>query len=239
MNKKMIIRAVSIVAALIILITCVILSGIDKRNVSSKYAPLKEYVSEILDEEDSNFDGAFELAIKTSARVERGDVFGSGNIYAITENEVILVTAYHVLSESEDPIKVTFWNYKEYDAEIFGVDEALDIAFLRSEPEINSLFKSVYIDGIAPAIGEEVLVIDPYINKASIGFVENPKVFVESFNMDMIKCMCVGNPGMSGSGLFNERGIFLGIVIAGGDDGSIVCADVNAINKVYENVVKK
>ena len=51
--------------------------------------------------------------------------------------------------------------------------------------------------------------------------------------MDIIYCYCAVTPGMSGAGLFDESGHYLGILLGGSDEAEAVCLDAASINESF------
>ena len=61
------------------------------------------------------------------------------------------------------------------------------------------------------------------------GVVELPSVYSEDFGREMIVCYCSVDPGMSGTGLFDEAGNYLGMLLGTTDEGEAVCLESGII----------
>lgn len=66
------------------------------------------HVSEVLSEEEADYGKAMELASKTSVQVKASSLMGSGNIYKITDDKIVIVTALHIFGDGEDTGVVVF-----------------------------------------------------------------------------------------------------------------------------------
>ncbi len=162
--------------------------------------------------------------------VSSGETYGNGVIYSIDDNEIIIATASHVISEDDD-ITVTFCDKKESSASLIRQDLSLDIAFLKVEKSdkeyTDDIYKAVAISGSSelPSYtdpGTQVYVYDSITGKTQAGSIALSSVYSEDFEMDLICCYLDADPGMSGCGLFNADSHCLGMLLGGTDDGKSV-----------------
>lgn len=188
---------------------------------------------------ENQSDAIYEIDIsKLSVAVSCGDYYGCGTIYDSDVNSYTIVTARHVLQDyydgaSED-IMVKFENNESCKASILNENIDLDIVFLDVDKiEISTEYYSVADtssgsggsseSGSTLSIGQTIYLVDANTGDIYAGSIANPSVYSEDFSMDMIYCYCAVTPGMSGTGLFDEEGKYLGILLGGSDEAEAVC----------------
>ncbi len=190
---------------------------------------------------ENQSDAIYEVDIsKLSVAVSCGEYYGCGTIYDSDVNSYTIVTARHVLQDyydgaSED-IMVKFENNESCKASILNENIDLDIVFLDVDKiEISTDYYSVADtssgsdgsseSGSTLSIGQTIYLVDANTGDIYAGSIANPSVYSEDFSMDMIYCYCAVTPGMSGTGLFDEEGKYLGILLGGSDEAEAVCLD--------------
>ncbi len=181
---------------------------------------------------------------RLSATVSCGDYFCCGTIYDRTDSGLIILTAAHVLydytSDPEaHPITVTIENTEYKRASLLNSSDALDIAFLYLEDtQLSSSFGSISfpISDDHPIAEETIYLVNATTGDICAGSVASPKTYCEELGMDMIYCYCDVVPGMSGAGLFDEDGNFLGLLIAGSDEVDALCLDAASIKEFYDHI---
>ncbi len=175
---------------------------------------------------------------KLSVAVTCGEYYGCGTIYDDDKSSFTIVTARHVLQDyydgaSED-IMVKFENNESGTASILYEDIDLAIVFLGvgkkdistdyySVSDISSGSGTSSESGSTLYIGQTIYLVDANTGDIYAGSIANPSVYSEDFGMDMIYCYCAVTPGMSGTGLFDEEGKYLGILLGGSDEAEAVC----------------
>ena len=82
-----------------------------------------------------------------------------------------------------------------------------------------------------PESGENIFMVIPDYNTASAGLVASPETFSEDFNQDVIYCYLDVNEGMSGGGLFDYKGRYLGLLLGGSDEGEGVFLSTDEIER--------
>ena len=175
---------------------------------------------------------------KLSVVVSCGEYYGCGTVYDRTGDDLVIVSARHILEDyfsgvSTD-IKVGFSDGTVSNASLIKEDTGLDIVFLSVKRDL----KGPYVkkkSAASPAIGEPVYLVDSNTSDVYAGSVASPSIYSEDFGMDMIYCYCLVTPGMSGTGLFDEEGRYLGILLGGSDEAEAVCLDASAIYEAYNN----
>lgn len=186
---------------------------------------------------------------KLCVTVSCGEYYGCGTIYDSDESSFTIVTARHVLDEyfagSSDSIEVTFDDQSCCAATIISDTPSLDIAFLNIDADaVSESYYSVSDispgsdanvseANIIPASGQTIYFADANTGDVYAGSIISPSVYSEDFGMDMIYCYCAVTSGMSGTGLFDESGNYLGILLGGSDEAEAVCLDASSVRDAY------
>ena len=192
--------------------------------------------------------------MKLSTTVSCGDHYGCGTIYDDVDGHFVIVTAMHVLEDYysgvSDEILVEFDNHEECSATILKEEMDLDIVFLRTERSsisdeyysVSDLTSNISISSESSnnsnsdntlLSGQTIYFVDANTGDIYAGSIASPSVYSEDFGMDMIYCYCAVTPGMSGTGLFDEDGNYLGILLGGSDEAAAVCLDAGSIKDAY------
>ncbi len=212
---KKLIAAMSIVALIFVCTSCGAANG--KSGASNTDTP--------------DFDSSFNCALKSSVKVESGTLSGSGNIWKIGKKTITVVTASHVIDDKED-IKVYFWNGDHAGAQVFTNNSEKDYCLLTVKVDDT---KDLDLGAVSPSkslpeTGESIFMVIPDYNTASAGLVAGPEVYSEDFSQNLIYCYVDVNEGMSGGGLFNNHGKYLGLLLGGSDEGEGVFLPSSHIN---------
>ncbi len=181
---------------------------------------------------DGDFDSAFNHALKTSVTIDSGNLSGSGNIWKIGKKTITVITASHVIDDKED-ITVYFWNGDHASAQVFTNNEEKDFCLLTVKVDDTKKIdiKEVKPGKNLPESGENIFMVIPDYNTASAGLVASPETFSEDFNQDVIYCYLDVNEGMSGGGLFDYKGRYLGLLLGGSDEGEGVFLSTDEIER--------
>ncbi len=147
------------------------------------------------------------------------DRMGSGVIYKETENAYIILTAGHVISEDENSAHITFPDGTTVLGEIISNAKGRDLAFCRVEKPAG-VHEPVVIEKTACDVlksSDEVYASGQgYLVPATIysGQVVAVNIFSEDLQKNVITTSAKCQPGMSGGGLFDAKGRFLGLIVA-------------------------
>ena len=152
---------------------------------------------------------------------QSGMVCGSGIIAGETEEELIIATNYHVVSETEE-ILVKFIDDTEHTAYIKGTDPANDIAVLTvfvsdiDEDTRNSISVATFGDSDELQIGEPAIAIGDamgYGQSVTTGVISavNREFVINDNTLCFIQTDAAINPGNSGGALLNVKGEVIGI----------------------------
>ena len=186
--------------------------------------------------------------------VSCGEHYGCGTIYDSDDSSFIIVTAMHVLEDYyggvSDEIVVTFDDQELCEATILKDSATLDIVFLSvdkgtvsddhysifdftSDKNISSESSNNVKSDNTLLPGQTIYFVDANTGDIYAGSIASPSVYAEDFGMEMIYCYCAVTPGMSGTGMFDEDGHYLGILLGGSDEAEAVCLDAGSIRKAY------
>lgn len=204
--------------------------------------------AEVLSADQDGFTGSLAAAVEITA----GNQYGRGVVYDRDEQGLILVTAGHVIpaATEADGISITFQDGQTAVCSGYALAAEADCAFLR-----------VFMEDI-PAEGQEdyqpvkkdrdqfdalesgtgIFLADPRAdNELGCHFamvVEN-WIYVEDFSQHMMLLSGEAYAGMSGAGVFDEEGCFLGILCGGSDAGELAVLPYSVIETNYGEVSGK
>lgn len=177
-----------------------------------------------------------------SVAVSCGDLYGCGTIYGSDSDCLIIVTAAHVLSDHTldqgKEISVTPKNSDPITANLLNQFDDLDIAFLSIEKKAVAVETGILpsqspAPASAPVSGDAVYFVDAGVPEIYAGSIASPSIFSEDLGMDVIYCYCAVTPGMSGTGLFDEKGHYLGILLGGSENAEAVCLEASKVRNAY------
>ena len=145
---------------------------------------------------------------------------GSGTIIAQNDQELLILTSYHVV-EGSSSLYVTFINDASVDGYIKAADEEKDIAIVAvpladiDQDTINSI-KIATISTEEPEVGDGCVVIGNALGygiSVTSGIVSalNREITVEGMNLTLIQTDAAINFGNSGGCMVNSRGEIIGI----------------------------
>lgn len=212
-------------------------------------------VQETLEAADT--ERAAALSGATIVRIEVGRAgntyYGSGVIWDLDSEEDILViaTCGHLLEE-EDRVKVFFadgtsvWGLGEEGLPWRRSDEA-DAGFIsvplsslkETQPDIRlvRLHQRLY-DTLSS--GDAVFAVgstqDGVADVVCTGSLSEKALYMEEFGSDMMLLQCGSGPGMSGSGVYDGYGNFIGL-LAGGDGERTAVLPMEVLNAAYEQIM--
>lgn len=162
------------------------------------------------------------VSVEASGQVY-ADSHGSGIVWNTNQNDVVVLTNYHLVNESEN-INVTFANNITKQAKLIGYDIASDIALLSIETDfkVSSIIKG---DSAQITKGEYAIAIGSPISNAlqgsvTFGVISNNVILVPidsdddglyDYNEVLIQTDANMNVGNSGGALVNLNGDLLGL----------------------------
>lgn len=190
---------------------------------------------------------AYDRVKRGIVRIDVDGLYGSGVIWEMGEEEVVIASNRHLLETWDEGSFVTFGNGKKAGGEIVGLSEKSDIGFvsveiedigyeaalgLRAVEQSEAVYKSmdagerIFIVGSSDGVGETMYE----------GTFQNGWWYIEEFDAYMILGFCYGKPGMSGGGTFDACGNFIGMMSGGTGGDEIVSLPVTVMMEEYERL---
>ncbi len=166
-------------------------------------------------------------ASKSVVRIVMGQYAGSGLIWRMEEEGMVLVSNKHLLREAACGT-VTFSNGMALQAENLHFSQEYDLGFLfiPREELASELLRDCYEVRRVQALPEQIenqriMQIASSQQPAADCYkgISKGMTFVPEFQAVMLETECFSKAGMSGGGVFDEQGYLLGM-IAGGDVNS-------------------
>lgn len=235
---------------------CGRITGTEKDDENSSIEPSEEILMEknicvktVWTGKEENIDKAVMENQAASVQVIAGKEYGSGVLWDVRGEKLIVATAAHVLAEAETG-KLLFVDKWEAEFELLYQDLEKDIAFLETDlsavPEetcqkirLVSISDSCYqnlkagteiglvgIDGMLPGS------MPDDISVTSTGTVIEKNWYVADFPIEMLYMKCYAQPGMSGCGVFDAHGHLLGL-LDGGNGEESVGIPVSVMEEMY------
>ncbi len=180
---------------------------------------------------------------------------GSGIVFNITNEKIMIVTNYHVL-ERATKVSVKFANDAIAIASLAGQDQETDLAVISvdradlSEESIKQLSVASFGDSEELEVGEMVIAIGnpmgaEFTNTVTMGIVSalNRKITMTNRTFNLIQTDAAINPGNSGGALVNYKGEVIGInsikIIDTQIEGIGFAIPSNTIKPIVEELVNK
>lgn len=146
---------------------------------------------------------------------------GSGIIVGKSEEELLIVTNHHVITDSK-AIKVTFINNDILDAKVKGTDQTADLAVVAvslkdiKEETLDKIQIASLGDSTKVKVGELSIAIGNalgYGQSVTVGYIsaKDREVNIEGRKMVLLQTDAAINPGNSGGALLNINGEVIGI----------------------------
>lgn len=195
---------------------------------------------------------AFEKVLSSCVRIQVEGHYGSGSIYKMTEQEVVIATNRHVLQYWNEDSYVTFMNGASVPGRLLGVSDTADVGFVAvSVQEIG--YELIWflhtVRCMEPGETGALEQGDAYfaVNMSSRGqapvccegVVVEPQIWLDAFQMPMLLGKGEAVPGMSGGGIFDLHGSYLGMVTGGTEEGITAAVPVDAVAAAYEEIEEK
>lgn len=192
--------------------------------------------------EDAKMQIVYQLARRSVVKAVVKDSAGSGIVLKIDDEGIVIVSNRHLLMK-DVKAEVTFFNAESAVAEIIGYSQQYDIGFLKvggknvTAKILRDIYEAVpaeYALGMAynaQSFNDEyadrpVLQIGADLSGNGDNFFAGNILgigYEPVFNTDVLKTKCYSKAGMSGGGVFDAGGRFLGMLSGGEvDDGAAV-----------------
>lgn len=225
-----------------------LIQTVSSRDIYEGAAALKLLHCPVLEQE--NPDAAYKNVKNSVVRVIMGKAYGSGVIYAMTADAVIIATNRHVLQYWEDTEGIVWFPQGYFmNARCLGSAENCDVGFLQVEcsefpTETLLTLRNVFVDEESCAgvergtaifcVGADHEVEEMLYQEA---VVEEPVRYIEDFDAYMLYGRGFAKEGMSGGGIFDGYGRLVGLLAGGTDQNEIAGVPVGDVSAAYREIV--
>ncbi len=253
------------IATVIIILLCILLPAADaqakepslpphliqtvsNQDIYEGLAALRLLQCAVLEEED--VEAARGNAENCVVRVIMGKAYGSGVIYAMTADAVIIATNRHVLEYWDDAEGIVWFPQGYFmSARCLGSAENCDVGFLQVESgefamETLLALRHVAVDEESdggPERGTAVFCLGAGREVEEVLYqeavVEEPVRYIEDFDAYMLYGRGFAREGMSGCGIFDGCGYLVGLLAGGTDRNEIAGVPVKDVAAAYREIV--
>ena len=172
---------------------------------------------------------------------------GTGVVYDVTEDGVWIATAAHVTDARDkgDEIRVTVEDKQFCCTEYYPAkDEDLAFVYLSITDlsrEDAGIFQEICTDKSTYDMlaAEEIVTAKGYQAGEPVeylGTLLEPWIYVEDFEQYMILAQCEVHQGMSGGGLYDSLGNFIGMICGGNEEGELVAVPWHVMQARFEEI---
>lgn len=192
---------------------------------------------------------AFENVKDCVVRVNMGNAYGSGILWELTAEQVIVATNRHVLEYWEDRDSYLYFPSGYFmDAEILGVSERYDVGFLAADngqftyEELERLRSAAVDQDIYGRLGrgEEMFCVGAGPEERELLFheaqLEDKARYIEEFGTEMLYGYGYARTGMSGGGIFDGYGHLIGMVTGGTLQNEVAGVPLPDLVRAYEEI---
>lgn len=179
-------------------------------------------------------------------QLQAGNLSGSGVIYEVREETAVILTAAHVVEDTDSAVRITFCDGCAAEGSSVVRSELADLAVVMvSLEEIPKENRANYFRVTTDKAGFDALQEgDGCIAmgcrmaaapEAYQGIVLDNWIYMEDYGQYMIWVQAEGRAGMSGGGLFDLQGRFLGILSGKSGDGELAVVPLSLILTELDN----
>ena len=196
----------------------------------------------------ADIEQAYEKVLCSAVRIQGNGYYGSGSIFKMTANEMIIVTGRHVLTDFDEESYVTFFNGRMAKAKLLGISSEYDVGFLSVSCESFSEKELLYYRNVR--IGEKeydsikkndcffMIDLATDVNNPVYceGGVVDKEKYLEDYGVKMLYADGYAVGGMSGCGVFDERGNYIALLSGSTEQGELAAVPITAIMAEYEKI---
>ena len=245
--KRLFVRLIFVAAAAIFFAVAMILNTASGDGlysgtlISGMHVGFLSWLTDKDQTEDAGMQIVYQLARRSIVKVVVKDAAGSGIVWKINDDGIVVVSNRHLLMK-DVKAQVTFCDEENADAEIIGYSQQYDIGFLKvhSENVTANILRDIYEavpaesrEDEADTLAEQsVLQIGADLSGTKEHFSTGTILgigYEPVFNTDVLKTNCYSKAGMSGGGVFDAYGRLLGMISGGAvaEDAEIREAEVS------------
>lgn len=201
--------------------------------------------------ETENCERAYENVKNCVVRIQMGNAYGSGIIWELSREMIVIATNKHVLDYwKEENSFVHFLQGFDVDAELLGTSETLDVGFVVVDcgqltcEELQKLRYARVDEAVYDSLeeGTEMFLVDAGSMKDEaqyyVGTVEDPSRYIADFEAYMLYGYGLAKAGMSGGGTFDGRGFLIGMTTGGTLQNETASVPLPDIIAAYEEVLR-
>lgn len=201
--------------------------------------------------ETSNCEQAYENVKNCVVSVQMGNARGSGIIWELTPERIVIATNRHVLDHwKEERSYIHFAQGYDVDARVLGVSDEFDVGFLTVDnghftySELQELRYACADMDVYHGLqqGDTMFLVDSgsetAVTRYYEGTVEDPYRYIEDFEAYMLYGHGFAKAGMSGGGTFDGRGFLIAMTTGGTLQNETAGVPLPDIMKAYEEIVQ-
>lgn len=199
--------------------------------------------------ETDDCERAYENVKNCVVRIQMGHAYGSGIIWEMSQETIVIATNRHVLDYwNEENSFVHFPQGFDVDARMIGSSKMFDVGFVAVDcgkltyEELQNLRyarvdKAVY-DSLRQGTGMFLVYAGSAENEAQyyVGTVEDPYRYIADLDAYMVYGHGFAKAGMSGGGTFDGRGFLIGMTTGGTIQNETASVPLPDIVAAYEEV---
>ena len=200
--------------------------------------------------EETDWEQAYELVKDCVVRVEMGNAYGSGIVYRITPQQIIIATNAHVLDYWKDGSSFVYFPEGYYaSATRLGCSARYDVGFLAIDngcftyEELETMRYAAVNATIYDTLqeGESLFSVGADTELSDWVSYEGTLVdtsrYIEEFDNDMLYARGFAKEGMSGGGTFDGKGHLIGMISGGTGQGETASVPLPDMIEAYKEVV--
>lgn len=197
-----------------------------------------------------NPEKAYENVLCSAVCIYGNGYYGSGNILEIKDKEIVIATNKHIAMYFDDNSQIIFFNGAAYSGRLLGNSDHADVGFISvSAKELDqdtwNRIKAVNIqeevyEGLKENSCFFMIDLASDINNPSLykGVLVDKEKFLTDYGMEMLYGNGTAIPGMSGSGIFDYYGNYIGILSGATKQYELAAVPLKTILSEYEKCNK-
>ncbi len=202
----------------------------------------------VLREED--VEKACENVRDSIVRIDMGNAYGSGVIFQLTSDGVVIATNRHVLEYWREDVGVVWFPQGFYvSARAIGSAQDCDVGFLKVEkseigtetlltlrhvPVDGEIYTSLSAGDAAFCLGADRTAQEIVYQEASV---EETGRYIDIFGGEMLYLRGFAKEGMSGGGIFDGCGHLIGLLAGGTWQNEVAGVPVDQVQQAYREIV--